>query len=651
MRWAVTLIMLVAFSQPVAAELAVSNLFGTGMVLQRDAVVPVWGTAAPGAEVTVAIAGNSATTTADAAGRWRAELPPLAAGGPHVLVVTGDGSSLSFANVLVGDVWVCSGQSNMEWTVADSHKGAQEVAAANDPGIRHFKVPTSWAASPSDELAGGAWETADPEHVGGFTAVGYFFARELRRHRDMPIGLINTSWGGSRIEPWMSAEALGVDAATMAGLLDAEAAAEQATLASIRAKVGELPASDGGIVDGRPVWAAPDLDDSGWLELDAARLWEEQGWDGMDGIAWYRSSFELTPDEAKAGVRLGLGTVDDCDTSWVNGHEVGRTDWAWNRARVYDVPPQALRPGRNVIAIRVEDGGGGGGLYGSADTRFVEVGGARRPLAERWRFRIGWVNVSTEYRKNQVRTVLYNKMIHPLLPFPVAGFLWYQGESNAGPGEAFEYRKLFATMIRQWRGDWGRGDLPFLWVQLANFRAPADEPGDSDWALLRESQSAALALPNTGQAVAIDIGDAADIHPRNKQEVGRRLALAARKVAYDEQLVYSGPTYRSHEVRDGRVVIAFDHVGGGLAAGGRTDDKILEFAIAGPDRRFVRAEATIEGDRVVVWSKEVPEPAAVRYAWADNPAGANLVNAEGLPASPFRTDCSTRADIDARARH
>ncbi len=486
-------------------------------------------------------------------------------------------------------------------------------------------------------LAGGAWETAGPEHVGGFTAVGYFFARELRHHRDVPIGLINTSWGGSRIEPWMSAEALGLDAATMAGLLDAEAEAEQATLASIRAKVGELPASDGGIVDGRPVWAAPDLDDSGWLELDAARLWEEQGWDGMDGIAWYRSSFELTADEAKAGIRLGLGTVDDCDTSWVNGQQVGRTDWAWNRARLYDVPPEALRPGRNVIAIRVEDGGGGGGLYGSADTRFLESGGARRPLAERWRFRIGWVNVSTEYRKNQVRTVLYNKMIHPLLPFPVAGFLWYQGESNAGGDDAFAYRTLFTTMIRQWRADWGRGDLPFLWVQLANFREPVEEPGDSDWAMLRESQSAALALPNTAQAVAIDIGDAADIHPRNKQEVGRRLALAARKVAYSEKLVFSGPTYRSHEIKDGRVVIAFDHTGGGLAARGRSDGRLAEFAIAGDDQTFVRAEAVIEGDRVVVWSDQVAEPVAVRYAWADNPAGANLVNAEGLPASPFRS--------------
>ncbi len=637
MRWTVTLIALIAISQPVAAELSVSSLFGSHMVLQRDAVVPVWGTATPGSQITVAIAGHSVTAAADPAGRWRAELPALVVGGPHVLLVSGDGARIELEDVLVGDVWVCSGQSNMEWTVADSMHAAQEIAAADDPGIRHFKVPKSWAEVPSDTLAGGAWETADPAHAGGFTAVGYFFARELRRHHAVPIGLLHTSWGGSRIEPWMSAAALGLPDTVVEGLLAAEAAQEKATLERVRARIGTLPASDGGIVDGRAVWAAPDLDDSGWLELDAARLWEEQGWEGMDGIGWYRSSFELSAEEAKAGVRLGLGPIDDCDTSWVNGHQVGRTEWAWNRARVYDLPPEALRAGRNVIAIRVEDGGGGGGLYGGADARFVEAGGVRRPLPDRWRFQIGWVNVNSESRKNQVPTVLYNKMVHPLLPFPVAGFLWYQGESNAGPGEAFEYRKLFANMIRQWRADWGRGDLPFLWVQLANFMAPVDEPGDSDWAMLRESQSAALALPRTGQAVAIDIGDAADIHPRNKQEVGRRLALAARKVAYGEELVFSGPTYRSHEVKDGRVVIAFDHVGGGLAARGRSDGKLAEFAIAGADGRFVRAEARIDGDRVVVWSEQVAEPAAVRYAWADNPAGANLVNAEGLPASPFRS--------------
>jgi len=269
---------------------------------------------------------------------------------------------------------------------------------------------------------------------------------------------------------------------------------------------------------------------------------------------------------------------------------------------------------------------------------WVEVAGARHPLAGTWKIGLGQVTVNADARKNQVPTMLYNKMVHPLLPFPVAGFLWYQGESNADSEGAKVYRDLFAAMITDWRLRWGRGDLPFLWVQLANFMAASDRPVESHWATLRESQSSALALPRTAQAVIIDIGEADDIHPRNKQEVGRRLALAARKVAYGEEITYSGPLYRSHQTRGNRMVIEFDHIGGGLIAKGREDRRLDEFTIAGANRRFVWADATIEDGQVVVWSDEVKSPVAVRYAWADNPARANLFNLEGLPASPFRTD-------------
>lgn len=627
-----------ACSGPFEVELDVARLFSDNMVLQRDAVVPVWGSASPGTDITVTVADRIATVTADAAGKWRAELEPMEAGGPYEFVISGGGRSLSFGNVLVGDVWVCSGQSNMEWVVADSLNAAAEIAAADDPGIRHFKVPKSWAEEPSDELAGGDWQVADHEHVGQFTAVGYFFARDLRDHVDVPIGLLHTSWGGSRIEPWMSAASLGFDDEGWAGIVAAEKAHEQQILDGIRARIGELPDADAGLVNGNAVWADPTLDDGEWFEIKVARVWEDQGWEGMDGVAWYRAAIELTANEAAAGVHLGLGTIDDSDIAWVNGREIGRTELAWNLDRVYDVPAAALVEGRNVIAIRVEDTGGGGGLYGDAEGRFVEAGGERRPLPDLWRFQIGQVTLGTEYRKTQVPTVLYNKMIHPLLDYPVAGFLWYQGESNAGGEDAFHYRELFVTMIRQWRAEWGRGDLPFLWVQLANFMASADVPGESSWALLRESQSTALALPNTGQAVAIDVGEADDIHPRNKQEVGRRLALAARRVAYGDDVIHSGPVYRNYEIEGGRIVITFDHLGGGLVAEASVDGRLGEFAIAGSDRRFVWADAVIDGDRVVVWSDKVPNPVAVRYAWADNPENAGLINAEGLPGSPFRTD-------------
>ncbi len=539
---------------------------------------------------------------------------------------------------MIGDVWVCSGQSNMEWAVADSLDAAREIAAARDPKIRHFKVPRSWATTPEENVAGGRWEPADPEHTGAFTAVGYFFARELRAHADVPIGLINTSWGGSRIEPWMSAGALGLDDAGMRALLARERDYGQQVLKAIRARVGPLPERDGGLVDGLAVWADPELDDSSWMRMSLPARWEEAGFEGMDGVAWFRTSFELGAGDAAAGARLGLGTIDDSDIAWVNGREVGRTELAWNRPRVYAVPDAVLHEGRNVIAVRVEDTGGGGGIWGDPALLYVDVAGKKLPLAGEWRFKIGLVTVNLDFHKNEVPTVLYNAMVHPLQSYPIKGVLWYQGESNAAQDDAFRYRDLFRAMITDWRAGWGQGELPFLWVQLAAFMPAAAEPGDSSWAVLRESQSAALALPRTGQAVAIDIGDADDIHPRNKQEVGRRLALAARAVAYGEKIEHSGPTYRSHEVRDGRIVLTFDHVGGGLEWVGDASASLRGFAIAGADRRFVWADATIENGRVVVWSDAVPAPVAVRYAWADNPAGANLFNVDGLPASPFRTD-------------
>jgi sialate O-acetylesterase len=335
-------------------------------------------------------------------------------------------------------------------------------------------------------------------------------------------------------------------------------------------------------------------------------------------------------------VRLGLGMIDDSDVSWVNGHEVGRTDNAWNRARLYDVPPSALRAGRNVIAVRVQDFQGGGGIHGDPGLLFVESGGRKRPLAGTWTFRVGAVALDFEGQKNQVPTLLYNKMIHPLLPYPIAGAIWYQGESNAYPGAAMEYREQFAAMIADWRRRWGVGEFPFLWVQLANYMAPDSVPAESDWAVLRESQGAVLRVPRTAQVIAIDLGEAGDIHPRNKQDVGARLALAARRVAYGEDIVHSGPVHRRHRVEGGRVVIEFDHAGGGLTS--RRGAGPGGFAVAGSDRRFVRAEARIEGDRVVVWSDRVPHPVAVRYAWGDNPVMASLYNREGLPAAPFRTD-------------
>ncbi len=616
------------------SRLQLSRLVADGMVLQRDVEVPIRGRAAPGAEVTVTLDGDTVTASAGDSGDWTAILPPRPAGGPFELTVAAGGERMVVRDVMAGDVWLCSGQSNMEWTVIDARDGEAEVAAANDPAIRHFQVPKGWSGEPQTALSGGAWEAADPDHAGGFTAVGYFFARELRLHVDVPIGLIHASWGGSRIESWMSGELLGVDGGQ---ILAIEAEQNRRALEAVRERIGELPERDAGLVDGNARWADPALDDATWDEMELPVRWEQAGLEGMDGIVWFRRSFELSEDAAREGAELGLGFIDDGDNSWINGYHAGRMERAWNQARVYPVPAGVLLPGRNVVTVRVEDTGGGGGIYGPPDSLYLEAGGERLSLAGTWKFKVGAATVNAEGRKNQIPTLLYNQMIHPLRSFPVRGFLWYQGESNAGAADAFVYRDHFARLIEGWRADWGQGEAPFLFVQLANFLPAGAEPADSSWALLRESQSAALALPDTAQAVTIDVGDPHDVHPRNKQDVGRRLALAARKLAYGQDVVYSGPVYRGHQVSGGRVIVEFDHVGGGLGARG-PEGEVSGFRLAGEDRRFVDAEAVIDGDRVVVSSDQVPAPVAVRYAWADNPEAANLANAEGLPASPFRTD-------------
>jgi sialate O-acetylesterase len=636
----VLLLALLALAAPPAdAQLRLPHLLSDGAVLQRDREIPVWGWAAPGAEVSVGIAGDAATTTADAAGRWRTMLPALPAGGPHELAVSSDGEAVTVRDLLVGDVWVLSGQSNMEWTVKDADGAEVEMATATDVQIRHFKVPQSSADAPQRELAGGAWAAATPTAVGDFSAVGYFFARDLRLHVDVPIGLLNATWGGSRIEPWMSAEMLGLDAAGVDSLQTAERSREDAVRDRLRSLVGGLPEEDAGMAGDEPLWAAPDLDDGHWDTVPVPSAWEAAGYDGLDGVAWYRTTFHLAEAEAAAGVTLGLGMIDDDDVAWVNGVEVGRMANGWNVARRYVAPPSALRAGSNVLAVRVVDHRGGGGIAGADSLVYVEATrSVRRPLPSAWQFCVGVVRVEGGSQKNQVPMQLWNQMVHPLTQAPVAGILWYQGESNGDRMEDAEaYGDRFRSMVRGWRAAWGAPDLPFLWVQLAAFRAPPVSPEDTGhWPTVREGQSSALSLPHTAEVVALDVGDAEDIHPGDKQTVGHRLALAARALVYGEGgVVHSGPRYRSHRAEDGRVTICFDHVGGGLAT--RGGEALGGFAVRSGDGAWRWAEARIEGDRVVVWNEAVPNPVAVRYGWADNPDAATLTNAEGLPASPFHT--------------
>lgn len=613
------------------------RMFADGMVLQRGQPLPVWGYAEPGARVEVAFDGASVQASADGNGAWRVELPAREAGGPFVMRIDDGKAPLVLRDVLVGDVWLASGQSNMEWPISQSRDADTEIARATDPLIRHFKVPKSWAGLPQWQLAGGDWVASSPDVAGNFSAIAHFFARELRASEGVPIGIIDSTWGGSSIEAWMDAGTQGIDGDGLVELARRLKQEDERALAQARAQVARwhLPADDSD-------WQAAGSDTSDWDEMAVPGLWEASGWNGMDGVAWYRTTFTLDAAQAQAGVTLGVGRIDDTDITWVNGVEVGQTRMQYDLPRVYAVPASALRAGVNEIAVRVTDTGGGGGIHGPAEELFVQpAGGPRLPLAGTWKFRPAEVTaLALDDNKNQQPTLLYNAMIRPLQPFPVRGVIWYQGESNAGSVEqAMAYRAQFPAMIGQWRAQWNAPELPFLWVQLASWHSGGDQGDVSPWAVLRESQGATLSLPATAQAVAIDIGDVADIHPKNKQDAGKRLALAARHVAYGEAMVHSGPVFEDATFDGGAAVLSFEDAaigGSGLAA--RGGGVLRGFALAGADRVFHPASATIEGPRVVVRSDAVAEPVAVRYAWSDAPVDANLVGAGGLPASPFRSD-------------
>ncbi len=640
-RIASLLLILVAGLSGSAHALELPRIFSDGMVLQRGQPIPVWGQSAGNARVTLDFAGATVAAHADENGAWRALLPAQAAGGPHVLRIDDGSQVMEIRDVLVGDVWLASGQSNMEWPIAQSADAEAEAARATDPLIRHFKIPKSWDGEPQWQLAGGEWVASSPDVAGNFSAVAHFFARELRSSTDVPIGIVDSTWGGSRIETWMDAAALGLDAQAAAdgarGAREADELAQEQTLQ----RLSRWPA--GPADDSR--WAEPGFDTSDWIGIPVPDLWEASGWVGMDGVAWYRTTFTLSEDEAAAGVLLGVGRIDDSDITWVNGRRVGETALQYNLPREYAVPASALRAGTNHVAIRVTDTGGGGGIHGAMEELFVQpAGGARRALDGAWKFRVANAVVTAgDDNKNQFPTLLYNSMIHPLQPYPLRGVIWYQGESNAfSVEEAARYREQFPALIRQWRSQWNAPELPFLWVQLASFGTGVDTGADgtvqaSPWSVMRESQTATLSLPATAEVVTIDIGDAADIHPRNKQDVGKRLALAARKVAHGEDVVHSGPSLSKVAFADGAAVVEFDTHGGALAVRGGGDE-VRGFVLAGVDRAFRPARAVIEGGRVVARAEGVSAPIAVRYAWSDNPADADLVGTTGLPASPFRSD-------------
>jgi sialate O-acetylesterase len=624
-------------------------LFTDNMVLQRGVADSVWGWTTPGQTVTVSLDGKTAQGVAGTDGKWTAKIGPFKEGGPYTLTVKGT-QTVTRQNVLIGDVWLCSGQSNMQFGIGNTLHAEDEIAAANYPNIRLFMVGNQIATVPNPTPSSGTWDVCTPQTVkqggwNGFSAVGYFFGRGLSQDLHVPIGLIESNWGGTPAEAWTSTEAL----STMADFRPTLAAMKQ-----IQANGGDIDAlmapwyarHDPGSAG--KTWANTDLNTADWKPIALPVLFQEAGipeLSSTNGVVWFRREFDLPAAWAGKDLTLHLGPIDDRDTTYVNSVKVGGLN-AYDAPRDYTVPATVLKPGRNVIAVRVLDTGGKGGIYGKPEQMKLEAAGAPAPpvsLAGLWLCRLGTPLITDDPVPQlpgngpNEPTVLYNGMIAPLVPFGLKGAIWYQGEANAGNGK--QYQTLLPTMIGDWRSRFGT-ELPFYIVQLANFD-PSYKPGalappaKSSWAELREAQLlTSQHLPKTGLAVTVDVGDAGDIHPKDKQDVGHRLVLAAEALTYGKKLEYSGPQYQSMTVEGNMVRLKFTHLGGGLVAKG--GDKLLGFEVAGSDGQFVWADAKIDGDTVVVSAASVPNPTDVRYAWADNPI-CNLTNKADLPASPFRT--------------
>lgn len=625
----------------VSAQVRLPRLVSDSMVIQRDAKVRVWGWAAKGETVRVSFKGKSYKTRADHNGNWQLWLSPSKAGGPYRMEISAS-NKITLNDILVGDVWLCAGQSNMvHYLVLHSERYADEIRRANFPGIRQFRVPTAPNLSgPAEDYSEGSWSAANPRNVLKFSVVAYFFAKKLYEKYHIPIGIINASVGGTPIEAWTSEDGLR-EFPEIRSLIEKNR--DTARVNEINREARRLNqerekrnADDEGL-SGVP-WYDPTFKAENWHSINVPGYWEDQGIKDLDGVVWYRREIEVPVGAAGDAAMIYLGRIVDADQVYVNGKQVGSTGYQYPQRR-YALPAGTLKPGKNLIVVRVVNHGGKGGFVPDKPYH-IRVGEVKLDLKDEWHYKVGKVFDPQDRPAPGVAlqnqpAALFNGMLAPATSFGVKGFLWYQGESNTGRPD--EYRKLLPAMISDWRTRWNTV-APFLFVQLPNFMEMNYLPSESQWAELRDAQLGALGVPNTAMAVAIDLGEWNDIHPGNKRPIGERLALAAQRLAYgDASTVHSGPLYASHRVEGSHMIINFNHVGSGLATS--DGEPLRYFAIAGKDGKFVWAEARIRNDNTIeVWSDKVQDPVEVRYAWADNPDGANLVNREGLPASPFRTE-------------
>jgi sialate O-acetylesterase len=628
------------FYQQGYCQLRLPRLVRDSMVLQRDAKVNLWGWASPKEKIKINFQNKNYKAVTGADGKWLVVLPPMKAGGPYTMDISGK-ENISLKEILIGDVWFCSGQSNMvhQLNIHDVTY-ANEIAAANYPEIRQFWIPTSTSLDAAKEdLISGNWKAAVGEDIRPFSAVAYFFAKELYEKYHVPIGIINASVGGTPIEAWTSEEGLAAFPALQASIQKNKDTAYINGLNRKTISVNKnnaLKILDKGLTE-NPKWFEAGYAPKGWHNINIPGYWEDQGVKDLNGVVWYRKEIDVPASMTGKAAKVFLGRIVDADVLYINGKQVGYTTYMYPQRR-YTVPVDLLKPGKNILVVKVTNTNGKGGFVPDkpyclfADTDTIDLKGT-------WQYKVGEVYIPRSgsfagiSAQNQP-TALYNAMVAPAVNYTIKGFLWYQGEANTTRAE--EYAKIQPAMIADWRNKWKQNSAPFLYVQLPGFMEYNYLPSESQWAQLREAQLISLHVANTAMAVAIDLGEWNDIHPDNKKEVGRRLALAAEKIVYNENIVYSGPVYQAATIDGNKIAISFTNTGSGLIT--NDSEEPGEFAIAGADKKFVWAKAKIEGDKIVVWSDEVANPMYVRYAWADNPVNPNVYNKEGLPASPFRTD-------------
>lgn len=647
----IVLFLLLLVSLQISADVSLPAIVGNDMVLQRDETVKVWGRAQKGEKVTVKFLNKNYSCITGEDGKWMVKLKPMKAGGPYTMEIRGN-NKITLSNILIGDVWVCSGQSNMtHQLVRHAERLAKDIAEANLPEIRQFYVPEkATVAGPLSDNPGLKWVACNPTTVLDFTVIGYFFVKKLYDKYYVPMGIINTCVGGTPIESWMSEEGFKEFPDIYKTVKENKDTANiNRTLRQTRLSRGangsqfvQREETDKGLA-GPVKWYDPAYQPLNWKRINIPGFWEDQGVRDLDGVVWFRRVINVPQSMTDKEVTVKMGRIVNADELYINGQKVGNTTYEYPQ-RVYKIKPYVLKPGNNLFVIRVTNSGGKGGfvpdkpyfLLSANDTvdlkgdwyyKVGEVAQRRRPIGN-------YPSGVRPVNPQQSPTGLYNGMIAPYTNFAVKGFLWYQGEANAGNPQA--YSKLLPALIKDWRSQWQLGDLTFLIAQLPNYMDVNYSPEESNWAKMREVQLlTAETVPNTGLGINIDLGEWNDIHPLNKKPVGERLALQAMKITYGEKnMLSSGPIRKAARLEGNKIIISFDNVGSGLVSG--NGDEISHFAIAGEDGIYEWAKAEIINNEVVVWNDKISKPVSVRYAWADNPDFANLYNKEGLPASPFQ---------------